>query len=91
MILNLCMQFGIFPNKLKIAEVLPVYKSGPTEHVTNYCPIYLLTSISKFFDTVIPVLSRLLPFLERNNITPTQFGFRCKHSTLHAMLDLVTA
>ena len=36
MILNLCMQFGVFPNKLKIAKVLPVYKSGPTEHITNY-------------------------------------------------------
>ena len=90
MILNLCMQFGIFPNKLKIAEVLPVYKSGPTEHVTNYRPIFLLSSISKIFERVI--LQRLLPFVERNNIiTPTPFGFRRKHSILHAMPDLVTA
>ena len=72
MILNLCMQFDIFPNKLKIAKVLPVYKSGPTEHVTNYRPISLLTSLSKIFERVI--LNRLLPFLERNNIIPpTQF------------------
>ena len=90
MILNLCMQFGIFPNNLKIAKVLPVYKSGPTKHVTNYHPISLLTSISKIFERAI--LNRLLPFLERNNIiTPTQFGFHRKHFTLHAMLDLVTA
>ena len=90
MILNLCMQFGIFPNKLKIAKVLPVYKSGPTEHVTNCRPISLLLSISKIFERVI--LNRLLPFLERNNIiTPAQFRFRREHSTLHAMLDLVTA
>ena len=49
MILNLRMQLGIFPNKLKIAEVLPVYKSGATEHVTNYSPISLLTSYLKNF------------------------------------------
>ena len=53
MILNRCMQFDIFPNKLKIAKVLPVYKSGPTEHVTNNRPISFLTSISKIFERVI--------------------------------------
>ena len=52
MILNLCMQFGIFPNKLTIAKVLPVYKSGPTEYVTNYRPIPLLTCVSKRFERV---------------------------------------
>ena len=50
----------------------------------------LQTFISKIFERVI--LNILLPFSERNNIiTPTQFGFRRKHSTLDAMLELVTA
>ena len=31
-------------------------------------------------------------FLKRNNtITPTQFGFRRNHSTLHPILDLITS
>ena len=29
-ILNQCIAFGYFPNKLKIAKVIPVYKARPT-------------------------------------------------------------
>ena len=31
-----CIAFGYFPNKLKIAKVIPVYKAGPTNQPRNY-------------------------------------------------------
>ena len=35
-ILNQCIAFGYFPNKLKTAKVIPVYKAGPTNQPRNY-------------------------------------------------------
>ena len=78
-----------FPNQLKVAKVIPVYKSGPSNGLQNYRPISLLSSLSKIFEKVI--LRRLVSFLERHNLTiPSQFGFRHKHSTIHLILDLLT-
>ena len=88
-LLNHCMSFGVFPNQLKIAKVVPVYKSGPPKDRHNYRPISLLSTIFKIFKRVI--LNRLVSFLERNNsIITTQFGFRHKHSTIQSILDLTT-
>ena len=44
LILNCCITAGIFPSKLKLAKVVPVYKKGPTDQLTNYQPISLLPS-----------------------------------------------
>ena len=84
-ILNLCISNGVFPNNLKAAKVIPVYKSGCPNEPGNYRPISLLSSIAKIFERVIP--NRMVSFLERNNlIISTQFGFRHKHSTIHPIL-----
>ena len=90
-ILNLCISNGVFPNNLKVAKVIPVYKSGCPNEPGNYRPISLLSSrpIAKIFERVI--LNRMVSFLERNNfIISTQFGFRHKHSTIYPILDLIT-
>lgn len=33
---------GVVPDKLKIAKILPIFKSGDQTNVTNYRPISLL-------------------------------------------------
>ena len=73
-ILNQCIAFGYFSNNLKIAKVIPVYKTGPTNQPGNYRPISLLSSTSKIFERLI--LNKLISFFQRNKILiPTQFGF----------------
>ena len=52
LIINQSFYNGIFPNKLKIAKVIPLYKKGPSEILDNYRPISLLTAISKVFEKV---------------------------------------
>lgn len=42
-----CLAEGIFPKCLKKAVVVPVYKSGDKDQITNYRPISLLPTISK--------------------------------------------
>lgn len=41
-ICNLSFQTGTFPNKMKIAKVVPLYKTGNRHYFTNYRPVSLL-------------------------------------------------
>ena len=52
-IINQTLKTGVFPDKLKIAKVTPVYKKGNENTFCNYRPISLLPSISKVFEKVI--------------------------------------
>ena len=82
-------QSGIFPDRMKIAKVIPIYKAGVTTDVNNYRPISALPCLSKVFEKLL--LKRLNFFFERNDIIqPHQYGFRQKHSTVHALMHTVT-
>ena len=53
LIINQSLNSVIFPDKLKIAKVTPIYKKGDKQIISNYRPISVLPVISKFFKTVI--------------------------------------
>lgn len=87
-IINNSMLFGIFPDCLKHALVIPVYKSGSEYEVNNYRPISILPLFSKIFEKCIS--SRLSCFLSRFNIiSENQFGFQKSKSTTDAILNFV--
>ena len=65
-IINLSLQKGIFPDKLKIAKVIPIYKADDPSHFTNYRPISFLSNFSKFFEKV--MYNRMIEFAEQYNI-----------------------
>ena len=46
-IVNESLKLGIFPTVMKLAEVVPLFKSGKSEIVGNYRPISLLMTILK--------------------------------------------
>ena len=85
---NLSFQTGKFPSNLKLAKVIPIFKNkGSSNDVSNYRPISLLSNIDKIFEKL--VHSRVTNFLEQHNsIFMYQFGFRNKHSTNHALINL---
>ncbi len=88
-LLNNCMYSGIFPDILKIAKVIPLYKTGDRNDVTNYRPISLLPVVSKIFEKLLH--KRLLSFLDKHNVIyHKQFGFRKRHSTVHALNTAIT-
>ena len=79
---------GLFPNSLKLANVVPIFKSGASHDKTNYRPISLLPVYSKIFERCIA--KRLLNFLKSASIiSPHQFGFQKHKSTSDALLDFV--
>ena len=81
---NNCAYAGVFPDELKIARVVPLFKNGDKSRVSNYRPISLLPTFSKIFEKLIH--SRLMSFIDKHNVLyKKQFGFRKKHSTIHAL------
>ena len=60
--LNESFKTGIFPAKLKIAKVIPVFKTGLTTKKSNYRPISHLPIVSKIFEKL--MYQRLYRFLE---------------------------
>ena len=46
-IFNTSLSEGIFPNKLKTAKVVPLYKSGDKHQFTNYRSVSILPKFSK--------------------------------------------
>ena len=86
-LINESFETGIFPEKLKIAKVIPIFKKGLTSRKSNYRPISLLSVFSKLFAKLMH--KRLYRFLEICEILCCmQFGFRTGHSTDHALVSL---
>jgi hypothetical protein len=52
LIINQSINTGIFPSKLKLAKVIPIYKKDDKALLNNYRPISLLPAISKIFEKV---------------------------------------
>ena len=87
-IANICIMTGIHPDKLKLQKVIPFFKKGSKLSTANYRPISLLSNINKIIEKL--VFNRVLSFLNRNNVIyEKQFGFRPKHSTNHALINIV--
>ena len=85
-IINQSLCTGIFPDKLKKAKVIPLYKKDDNKLFGNYRPISLLSSISKIFERV--AFNQLYDYFSSNGLLyESQYGFRKLHSTELAALE----
>ncbi len=82
---------GHVPSKMKLAKVIPIFKSGNNKIFNNYRPISLLPAFSKLLEKA--MAKRLVGFIENFNILyDHQYGFRKKHSTiLHLLKSISTS
>ena len=88
LLINQIIHTGEFSKQLKIAKVKPLFKKSNQSSFTNYRPISLLPSISKFFQHV--MTSQLMEyFISKNLFCLQQFDFKPGHSTELAALKLV--
>lgn len=87
-LVNECFSSGIFPDSLKIASVIPIFKKGDRENIKNYRPISLLPIFSKIIEKAISL--QISQYFESNKLfNPFQFGFRRGLSTSDAIVEFV--
>ena len=87
-IINQTLKSGIFPEKLKIAKVTPIYKKGNEHLFTNYRPISILPAFSKVFEKV--RFNQLYEYFSKHKLFyNSQYGFRKHHSTELASIELI--
>ena len=89
LIFNKSLTEGEFPDIMKVADVVPLYKSKSPLETTNYRPISLLLTISKILEKVI--YKRIYSFLNDNHqLYDSQYGIRAKHSCEDAVNELLS-
>ena len=87
-IFNASLLEGTFPERMKTAEVIPLYKGKDMALMINYRPISLLITLSKLLEKI--MYTRLYRYLETQNLLyPSQYGFRTKRSCEQAIMELV--
>ena len=87
-VINSSFESGTFPEELKLAKVIPIFKGGGKQDISNYRPISILSFLSKVFEKT--MYNHLINFIDANKILyKYQFGFRKSHSTNHAIISLV--
>ncbi len=87
-IFNLSLRTGVFPSKLKLCHVIPIYKAGNILECDNYRPISLLSSISKILEKI--VSQKLIDHLLINDLLYVhQYGFLPGRSTEQNLLQIV--
>ena len=85
--INVSFNEGIFPDFLKVANVIPIHKKGEKLDPNNYRPLPLLFNVSKLYEKVTHI--RLTKFLTKDKVLFSyQVGFRNNHSTGHALISL---
>ncbi len=87
-IINQSFETGIVPKDMKIAKVIPIYKSSDKSLLKNYRPISLLPAFSKIIEKL--MFNKITTFFNSKNLFyEHQYGFRANHSTIHPILHLL--
>ena len=85
-LINLSLKTGFFPEKFKVAKIVPIYKDSDRHEFNNYRPISLLSSLSRLLESIVSF--QLTAFANAYDIFyQHQYGFRAKHSVVHPLLQ----
>ena len=88
LIFNQSINEGIFPDKMKLAEVIPLYKNKVMDHLVNYRPISLLMTMSKVLEKL--MYKKVVAFIDKHNILyRSQYGFLNQRSCEQAVQELL--
>ena len=81
---------GVVPSQLKIAKVIPIFKTGDKTKLINYKSISILPTLSTLLERLI--CNRMMKFINTYKILTTcQYGFRPNYSTNFAIINLINA
>ena len=87
-IFNLSFHTGIFPDRMKVAKVIPLLKSGDKHSFNNYRPVSLLSQFSKLIEKLFA--QRFDCFIDKHQLlSESQYGFRKNRSTATALTNII--
>ena len=88
LIINQTFVNGTFPDKFKIAKVIPIFKKDKETLFSNYRSISLMPSFSKGLEK--NIFDQVYSFIDDNKLFfyKSQYGFRKGHSTEFTALEL---
>ena len=79
-------QNKIFPSKLKLAEITPIFKALETILVENYRPVSILPIVSKIFERIMQ--KQMGNFIEKH-LSPYLCGYRKGYNSQYALLAMI--
>ena len=83
---NLSIKTGVFPQRLKLADISPIFKTGIKQHKLNYRPVSILSALSKIFEKL--MLYQVDDYM-RDKLSIYLCGFRKSISVQNCLLFLV--
>jgi hypothetical protein len=87
-LINMIVMTSTYPDQMKYAHVIPLFKGGDKDSPKSYRGISLLTMLNKIVEKLI--LKRLINFMRKNQIDDrTQYGYRVKFGTNDAVFKFL--
>lgn len=87
-LINLSFQLSYTPPEWKRSRIIPIFKSGDKELVSNFRPIALLSTFSKIVEKEMSY--QMWRHLESNKIlSDQQYGFKRKCCCEHLLIDMM--
>ena len=77
---------GLFPNELKLADVLPVFKKDDDLNKENYRHASILSHMSKVFERI---FYKQIDRLITSKCSPFLCGFRKTHNSQYLLLKMI--
>eukprot|EP00733_Pompholyxophrys_punicea_P000411 Pompholyxophrys_punicea_v1_NODE_112_length_3406_cov_30.176067.p1 type:complete len:341 gc:universal NODE_112_length_3406_cov_30.176067:1306-284(-) len=86
-LINISLQTSQFPDLLKVARLVPIYKKGNRDDTSNYRPLSILPLLSKLFEKYVDTHVRA--HMDYHKLwTNSQYGFRRGLSAVMALAQL---
>ena len=76
----------MFPENLKLADVIPVFKKKDPLDKTNHRPVSVLPPVSKIFERL---MQKQINEHIKNKLSPYFYGYRKGFTTRYALLSLI--
>ena len=87
-IINICIEHGVFPNDMKLAEIAPLYKKLDSLSKDNYRPVNVIGVLSKLFEII---LAEQLGIYFHDVFNVLLSAYRKKYSCQNSLLVMTEA
>ena len=86
LIFNNCVQNGVFPDLLKLADVTSLRKSEEKTSKKNYRPVSVLPTVSKVFERLMD--KQIIDYIQ-SYLSSLLCGFRKGYNAQHALVRML--